>query len=181
MAEVAVEDVCDAPVTVGLLEAAVAGLAVAQVGDAPSVAREGDDADGEVEVLHVCGLFELELVRRVAQQPFPDIWVVGGFSRGAIHELQALPVVSEHVEKLILAHDLIDAHHAQDVVGQAVVHAPGDVLIAVSARQQAGLHDSVLVEDRTGLFHLGGGHVGGRVGGGGVGIGDAGGGRQCLW
>ena len=169
-------DAGHAPRVVGPAQADEGGFLVADLVDAGAGAIEDDDHGGEVEVFQVGDLLEQEEGQVLPVGPGADVGVGGGQVGDGVLEGEACAVAGEGVEELVLAEHFVFGHSGDELVGEAVVRAVGDVVFAFASGDGAWARGLDLGgKDLCGVGHGGGGgfegdEVGGRGCGGAVAV-----------
>ena len=97
--------------------------------DSFAVLGKNDDRHTEKEILHVCGLLELEQRQAVVNQPAFDFGMGCRLSGVYVHVLQSSTVTGDDVEQLILTHHFVDAYHLDDIKREALLEKIRDLRV----------------------------------------------------
>ncbi len=124
---VGIEDVIDAALLVGFLEATVTGILVPHLNNLSALLIEDDDGHRKEIIFHVGALLEEELSHGVHKHEPLNFGVLGRGLGLAVYILEAGAIGGEDVEEKVLAHHLVRADFTHDVKRQLIVIAEGHV------------------------------------------------------
>ena len=99
---VGIEHMVDAATAVCLFKSAIARLFVAHLHNLLAVATHDDHCHGKEEILHVGGLFQEKLRKRVLEHPSANFRVGGRCASLGVVIAQAVAVAGEDIEQFVL-------------------------------------------------------------------------------